>query len=63
MSERKLCDHWKIKHPAKHLIQYDGYYLLVCADCSKELNKIPNEKTVCPDINKVGFYEAEYPEI
>ena len=55
----KLCDHCKTKHPAKHYIQREGSYLLVCADCSKELTHIPAEQSVERDISKIGIYETE----
>jgi hypothetical protein len=42
----KLCDHCKVKHPAKHYIQLEESFLIVCADCSRELNAIPGEQAV-----------------
>jgi flavoprotein len=64
MSERKIkfCDECKTGFPVKSLVQYEGYYLLVCVDCSKKLNNTPNERTYYPDIESEGFYEPKFPE-
>jgi hypothetical protein len=62
MSDQKPCDECGTGHPAKYIISNDKGYRLVCADCSKEINKLPDEQTVYRDIGKEGFYEAEYPE-
>ena len=63
MGDIKLCDECKTGFPAKCFIQEVGSWRLVCADCSKKLNNIPNQQTFYPDINEKGIYEAEYPDV
>lgn len=55
----KLCDHCKLKHPAKHYIQQEGSFLLVCGDCSKKLTHISADRTKKQDISRVGIYETD----
>ncbi len=45
------------KASGKHYIQLEESFLIVYADCSRELNAIPGEQTVERDISKEGFYD------
>ena len=60
MSKRKLCDECKTGFPAKCLVQYEGYFLLICDDCRKKLNSIPKEQAFYPDVEDGESYEANF---
>lgn len=56
----KLCDHCG-KNPPKGLIQHEGYFEVVCPDCSKEYYKgRPESQHIEYEGRKLGIY---FPEI
>lgn len=61
--EIKLCDHCGEK-PPKGIIQFEGYFEVVCPDCSKEYYKnSPEAQRIEYDGVKPGkIYGADIPE-
>lgn len=66
MPEKKkirLCDHCD-KKPPKGLIQHEGYFEVVCCDCSREYYKNkPEMERVEYESGKLGIYEADIPGV